>query len=848
MITYRILLLAFWLLAWSLTDLQAQEDSITLALRARVMAQKALHLSTSQPIHGLKLADLAYRTFPSVYTRAALTQVYMQTGLHWVIPLNSYVYPLIRFSPDGRYVFAAMHLVPGNHRPQGMIFDLERVAPPFSIAKIDSPYIRFSQAIFTPDGKHLICADLFRAFVYDLSSQKIVKVIWPPRGYIKALALSKDGQTLWMGLPVEGKRNWIVGIDLATGRTIQEFSLPRTKNSSRVFLNISPDDQWIVTKRGGRRGRFGVWSTASGRRKRKFPYRGIYTKDRIKEARFAPNSKHVLLIRGNEAHFEGFRSAYPDGEVILSRTQADMSAGKFADDGSHLILEHMDGTLMLHHIDSINLPPPSYLSKPSKRAQSENSFLHHEPIRSFRGDYDRWNLHFDVSAHGKWIAGFCEGLPTIWRAYANIPRPLVSTRFMSAVSPDGRLLVYGHSRLGYTVETLSTGRQVPLTQLPAFSRLTTSNRLDHIPAFSPKGRYLFTMLKSRPGWPTFGVAESQTGRVVLTDTTGSYHSVHFSMDERWMTYHYVQDGNHTKLYDLSEGQLVRAHKGSLCFSHTAQHLLSFQPDKGLMLEQITWSAEKAPHFDTLWVKSESEYGLTPIGFDPTGTSVFTTDLKGTVYRWETKSGTLLQTFSGNGKGMLSVEVSPDGTYAIIGASYQSVKSARNVKLWNLTTATSRRAAATYADKHFFLEGGKYVVQGGNEGVIYLKESASGRLVRCLAAGIRNIGVIRLSPDQRQLLTMSDRGLYLWDLYDTNGQLATSGPPLQFFERTSNLFDYDAHFEPDGRSVLVRWNDQFGEGPGEARWELGDPQEISARVRHMIPPLTDFDRYRYNIDD
>ncbi|MCU0498946.1 MAG: protein kinase [Anaerolineae bacterium] len=177
-----------------------------------------------------------------------------------------------------------------------------------------------------------------------------------------------------------------------------------------------------------------------------------------------------------------------------------------------------------------------------------------------------------------------------------------------------------------------------------------------------------------------------------------------------------------------------------------------------------------------------------IHFSADGREVISTDRDGWVILWTLADGSEIRRFEGH----------EDYVYEAVISGDRLLTGSRDTRLiwWNLTTGqaeqtfSSHRAAVWSVDVS---PDGRWAVSGAQDGVIVISDLQTGRESARLIGHADAVWSVRFSPDGRHLLSGSvDRVVILWD--------AISGSELQRYQAGASVFD--VAFSSDNRYVIA----------------------------------------------
>ena len=184
-----------------------------------------------------------------------------------------------------------------------------------------------------------------------------------------------------------------------------------------------------------------------------------------------------------------------------------------------------------------------------------------------------------------------------------------------------------------------------------------------------------------------------------------------------------------------------------------------------------------------------------VSFSPDGQYALSGATDNSVKLWEVVTGRQIQTFTGLDSQPISVALSPDGSYLV------SESSNGHVQLWNVDSGDivrsfERRSEAVLAAT--FSPDGQYVLSGcGEAGTLRMWETETGNDVCTFDHNPEAIFSLAFSPNGQYVLTGSGQSgtLQLWDV--------ATGSVVRTFEESDwdSTYVFSVSFSPDGRFAL-----------------------------------------------
>jgi WD40 repeat protein len=199
--------------------------------------------------------------------------------------------------------------------------------------------------------------------------------------------------------------------------------------------------------------------------------------------------------------------------------------------------------------------------------------------------------------------------------------------------------------------------------------------------------------------------------------------------------------------------------------------------------------------------AETFGGVVGIAFSPNGKCLATSDTKGDIQIWDSRTLEKLTNCQGHQHWTWSVEFSPDGQYLA------SASDDYKVKLWDVATGD---CLYTYTGHTYsvntvtFSPDGTMIASSSQDGTIRLWRVSVGKLnpqIQVLTGHSGRVWAIAFSPDGKKLISGGEDPLVrLWDL--------ESGDCLASWE-THTDWVRSADFSPDGRSIVTGSHDRTG---------------------------------------
>lgn len=159
--------------------------------------------------------------------------------------------------------------------------------------------------------------------------------------------------------------------------------------------------------------------------------------------------------------------------------------------------------------------------------------------------------------------------------------------------------------------------------------------------------------------------------------------------------------------------------------------------------------------------------------------------------WDIESGNVIRRFEGSQEDAFSLDISPDGSRALVGSFYNNL-----IALWDLENGQRLLTLTGHSEGIHtiaFSPDGQRALSGSYDDSLILWDLLTGQPVAVLKAHSSDVLDLAFSPDGRVALSSaSDGGLILWDLFDA--------AQIQRLVGHGDMV-YDVALSPDGKQAL-----------------------------------------------
>jgi WD40 repeat protein/uncharacterized caspase-like protein len=376
-------------------------------------------------------------------------------------------------------------------------------------------------------------------------------------------------------------------------------------------------------------------------------------------------------------------------------------------------------------------------------------------------------------------------------------------------SPDGKHLLTG-SAAQYDKGRTVVGEMVRVWEVSSGKVLQTL-AIQMPVAFSPDGRFALTGSEANSarllnvstghelkrfevvGDRVADVGYSADGRIAFTTTGNPYDSQASRTLQLWD----VASGKEIRRIEKTKG--ARAH-----LSADGRYLLMVADDEewaATMIDVVTGQEVKRIK-NVLW----------PLGLSPDASMALMAH-SNNLLLWDVASNKAIRIFKGYSSSVLSVSLSSDDRYLIIGGGY------KGAQLWDTTTGqqiqsyVSEKGSVDYAA---LSRDGSFVFTQGFDSPGRVWDAITGQALRTISGNPRMTEHVSLSPDGRYLFTGGfDNPARLWD--------PVTGTEVRRFVGYPGSIQ-EVAFSPDSRFVLTLSNDK-NPWNWACLWEVATGKEV-----------------------
>jgi WD40 repeat protein len=255
------------------------------------------------------------------------------------------------------------------------------------------------------------------------------------------------------------------------------------------------------------------------------------------------------------------------------------------------------------------------------------------------------------------------------------------------------------------------------------------------------------------------------------------------------------------LWDAATGKELRSLKGdgvpcTLAFSRDGKTLAAAGAGNAILLWDL--SAEKAAPSKVILRTEEPAAPIDGLVLFPDGKTLAGVSARNTVLFWDVATGAPVRRFDGHDSNVTAVAYSPRGDTLATGSSSDGT-----VRLWDPATGKERRRLPALDGKGWrhgfafsalaFTPDGRAVASGHVDGVVHLREVATGKEVRSFDHKT-NVWVVAIafSPDGKTLASACGTKVGLWDV--------ASGKAIVELEGNRDM--RCLAFSPDGRTLAL----------------------------------------------
>lgn len=270
-------------------------------------------------------------------------------------------------------------------------------------------------------------------------------------------------------------------------------------------------------------------------------------------------------------------------------------------------------------------------------------------------------------------------------------------------------------------------------------------------AFSPNGKYLLTGNEFSGGKSDTKLFDLKTNKVIKEFSAGSegISFAAFSPDGKYMLLGNPGD-YHVGVWKTADTKLLK--NFHVLYGDPAR--IAISPNSKTMITSsyksiLVWDLSLNKVVYNIKTKKKQETNL--LALSPNGKQFAVSFSNKTIKIWHTVSGKLLRTISEENAQITSLVFSPDGKQIIAGLA------SNNIKLWKTSTGKPIRTLSGHKDGITSLRclpGGNLLLSIDKNGVAKLWSLKQGKLKLNFGKGKNDIARALLSPNGKQVLTLS----------------------------------------------------------------------------------------------
>ncbi len=585
---------------------------------------------------------------------------------------------------------------------------------------------RIHRITYSPDGKSLAVASGIGIWIYDILTNRVIKM-WVVNGHeVNCVEYSPDGHYIAGGC--DDGSVWILNT-----KTGEPFPLTFDVHTDIVWkIAYSPDGKTIATDSRDETTRF--WDVSSIYLKQSNTI--INTKHTITKESFHANDvlftsdgKEVVCVSWkdkisilNTKTYEPIMTSnlHPDCETTstaFSPTQEIIAVG--SDNGKIYLYDRITNELIItltahkEHVDVLTFSPDGKtLASASLYEKSIKLWDTHTAnhIKTFKG-HESYIRGLAFSPDGETLtSGSGDGTIRNWDIH----------------SGDNIIKYTGYSEYVMNIAYNPNGNQIASKTSDHTIRLWDTRRCKNIETY-----YQFQET-------TFGITFNSDGNLLVA-----------SAADNGIKLLIVNTGEH-KIIPTGQSEIYE----DISFSPDGNTLVSKDTDNNIGLWDVQTCEEKK-------VQLGPDNCVRGIAFHPDGKTIATRNLENSIQLWDVDTGENLKTFFAHSGGVDCIEFSPDE---------KTLASAGNddfIKLWDTNTNKSIMELTGHTDMTIclaFSPDGKTLASGREDGSIILRDTENERHKKILYGHSIKVNSMKFSPDGKTLASGSADGtVLLWEI-------------------------------------------------------------------------------------
>ncbi|MEI7635746.1 MAG: caspase family protein [Syntrophus sp. (in: bacteria)] len=362
-----------------------------------------------------------------------------------------------------------------------------------------------------------------------------------------------------------------------------------------------------------------------------------------------------------------------------------------------------------------------------------------------------------------------------------------------ALSPDGRYILSGSDDNTLKLWDIERGKEI-------HTFIGHTGTIAAV-AFSLDNKYALSGSRDT----TLKLWDVATGKEIRTFTGHSQDvtCVALSPDGRYILS--GSDDNTLKLWDIATGKEIRTFIGfshserisSIAFCPDAKQVLSLSKSHTEFYSIRLWDVESGK--EIRMSTAEKEHYHLSVAFSPDGRHILSGKKSGELVLWDTVSGKKIRRFIGQAAAVVSIALSSDGRYVLVGGGIlaDGTKHDPILRLWDLMSGKDIRSFAghsEYVTSVAISPDGKSALSGSEN--LKRWDVATGKEILTFDTHLGWWQRFALSPDGKYVLSGSDddNTLKLWDV-------ATGKAIRTFNGHFHSVRSVAVAFAPDGKCAL-----------------------------------------------